>query len=106
MQSACCWASKVVTAARTTLRPAHLEVPIVLRRVRGVQHKAPKARQVVHGSHAVLSQYNCRALATGSSTVQMDPDVGECIQKVHDNSAQAVFYATGGGMQVHLQQLK
>lgn len=34
--------------------------------------------------------------------MQMDSDVSSLIKQIHDHPAQAVFYATGGGMQVRL----
>jgi len=99
MQPACRWASQAVTAAQTVLRPIRL-LPSGLIAVRGLHRNSPSHLHTVQPSHAVLSQRTCRALATSSSAVHMDSDVAQLIKLIHDNPAQAVFYATGGGMQV------
>ena len=57
-------------------------------------------------SHANISQRNHRVLACKSSLVDMDSDISDLIQKIHDHPAQAVLYATGGGIQVRPMQQK
>ncbi len=99
MQPACRWASRAVTAAQKFLRPIRF-LPSGLIPVRGLHRSFPSRLHTVQPSQAVLSQRTCRALATSSTAVHMDSDVAQLIKLIHDNPAQAVFYATGGGMQV------
>ncbi|DBA84041.1 TPA: hypothetical protein ACH3X1_006523 [Trebouxia sp. C0004] len=102
MQPACRCAGQAVTAAQKALRPLRL-LPSGLTAVRGLHISSPSCLRIVPSSHAVLRQRTCRALATSSSAVHMDSDVAQLIKLIHDNPAQAVFYATGGGMQVAKQ---
>jgi len=99
MQPACRWASRAVTAAQEVLRPIRFVQSGVIP-VRGLDKSLPSRLHTVQPSHAVLSQRTCRALATSSTAVHMDSDVAQLVKSIHDNPAQAVFYATGGGMQV------
>ena len=99
MHRACGWATGIFSGSVThnILVPHHF-ASFRIGRLRYC--KAPTYTQQGFTSHASLSLRQRRDLTCGSSLIDMDKDISDLIQKVHDHPAQAVFYATGGGMQV------
>lgn len=75
-------------------------------RIHPQSHKAERCLQHGLPSHAEVSQQHFQGVACASSNVDMDSDVSSLIKQLHDHPTQAVFYATGGGMQVSFVWLK
>ena len=102
MHRACCWAIRA-GVPRCVSRDSQLAFNNSKASVfRPHSHRVVKYLQQGSPAHVGLSQRHCRGVACASSNVQMDSDVSSLIKQVHDHPAQAVFYATGGGMQVSL----
>ena len=99
MHTACCWA-RAFAAHKTVGHPLLTNRTIFCTPAGLRRHQRLSVLLALHSSFSVASQRRCKSVATSSSAAHMDSNVSDLIKQIHGDSAQAVFYVTGGGMQV------